>query len=90
VGLVLLAIGAVYVARAGTLVWTRAAGPRLSRADAATLDPVEGAREREELHKRLRPAVKERRPLQPDLHHAVALAVALVRGQVPDPGVEMP
>lgn len=75
-GWVVTAIGAVYVARAGTLVWTRAAQPRLSRADARALNPAEGAREREELDGRMRLAVKERTPLSSELHRTAASAVA--------------
>ncbi len=75
-GWLLVAAGALYVARASVLVWRRAAQPRLSRADADTLNPAEGAREREELDGRMRLAVKERTPLPPELHRTAALAVA--------------
>lgn len=75
-GWVLVAVGAVTVARASVLVWRRAAEPRLRRADARALNPAEGAREREELDRRMRLAVKERTPLPPELHRTAALAVA--------------
>lgn len=75
-GWVLVATGALYVARASVLVWRRAARPRLSRSDARALNPAEGARDREELDKRLRLAVRERTPLPPELHRTAALAVA--------------
>ncbi|WP_298801082.1 hypothetical protein [Pseudonocardia sp. 73-21] len=75
-GWVLVVAGALYVARAAVLVWRRAARPRLSRADARTLNPAEGAREREELDKKMRLAVRERTPLPPELHRTAALAVA--------------
>jgi len=75
-GWVLVAVGALHLGRASVLVWTRAAGPRLSRSDARTLNPAEGAREREELDKLMRLAVKERTPLPPELHRTAALAMA--------------
>lgn len=75
-GWVLQAIGALTVARASVLVWRRAPLPRLSRADARSLNPAEGAKEREELDRRMRLAVKERTPLPPELHRTAALAVA--------------
>lgn len=75
-GWVVLAIGALHVARASILVWTRAPLPRLSRSAARTLNPAAGAGEREDLDKRLRLAVKEGTPLPPELHRTAALAVA--------------
>jgi hypothetical protein len=75
-GWVMAGVGALCVARASVLAWRRAPQPRLSRAVARALNPADGARERVQLDKRMRLAVKERTPLPPELHRAAALAVA--------------